>query len=288
MLGLAAGPHDRRTESGTQPDVTSASVPKYETSPVELSIVMPCLNEAKTLGQCIDRAHRVLIEHHVSGEIIVGDNGSRDGSRAIARMHGARVAHITRRGYGAAVMGAIRVARGQYILMGDADGSYDFGYAPRFIDALRAGCVLVMGSRFKGGIDQGAMPLLHRYLGNPILTGLGRILYAPYLTDFNCGLRAFHRVSILQLNLSSTGMELATEMIIKAILAGLPIREIPIPLHRDGRNRPSHLRPWRDGLRHLAVLLAYLPQRLTLRMPILSETGPGKPQAGGQRDSRIS
>lgn len=228
---------------------------------------MPCLDEARTLGPCVEQAHRVLAEHHISGEVIVGDNGSRDGSRAIARAHGARVVRIARRGYGAAVMGATRAARGRYVLMGDADGSYDFGQAPGFLAALRAGTVLVMGSRLEGGIEQGAMPFLHRYLGNPVLTGLGRLLYATNLTDFNCGLRAFERASILDLGLSSTGMELATEMIIKAVLEGLPIQEIPVSLRRDGRDRPPHLRPWRDGLRHLGMLLAYAPRGLSLSRP---------------------
>lgn len=230
----------------------------------ELSIVMPCLNEAETLATCIHKARGFLGSNNISGEIIVADNGSTDGSQSIALAHGARVVDVPTRGYGAALMGGIKAARGQYVIMGDADDSYDFTALAVFVAKLREGYDLVMGNRFRGGIKPGAMPPLHRYLGNPVLTGIGRLFFGSPAGDFHCGLRGFNKNAIEQLDLRTTGMEFASEMIVKATLHGLRITEVPTTLSPDGRGRPPHLRSWRDGWRHLRFLLLYSPRWLFL------------------------
>lgn len=233
-------------------------------SALELSIVMPCLNEAETLANCIGKAQRFLRDNHIAGEIVIADNLSTDGSQAIAERMGARVVLVPDKGYGSALMGGIQAARGKYIIMGDADGSYDFVSLNGFVEKLRAGHDLVMGNRFTGGIQPGAMPALHRLLGNPILTGLGRLFFHCPCTDFHCGLRGFNKEAILKLNLQTTGMEFASEMVVKATLHELRITEVPTTLARDGRSRPSHLRSWRDGWRHLRFLLLFSPRWLFL------------------------
>jgi glycosyltransferase involved in cell wall biosynthesis len=232
--------------------------------PIEFSIVMPCLNEAETLATCIQKAQRSLAANNVSGEIIIADNGSDDGSQEIAAGLGARVVNIKARGYGNALMGGIAAARGQYVIMGDADDSYDFASLGPFIDKLREGYDLVMGNRFLGGIKAGAMPPLHRYLGNPVLTTLGRLFFRSPVGDFHCGLRGFSKTAVINLNLQTTGMEFASEMVVKATLNSMRIAEVPTTLSPDGRTRAPHLRSWRDGWRHLRFLLLYSPRWLFL------------------------
>lgn len=232
--------------------------------PLELSIVMPCLNEAATVAACVAAARSFVIRSGLSAEILVADNGSTDGSRDLARAAGARVVAVSERGYGAALMGGIRAARGRYIVMGDADLSYDFAALDEFVQALRAGAALVMGNRFRGGVDPGAMPLLHRYLGNPVLSWIGRLFFKARIGDFHCGLRGFRRDAILGLTLESSGMEFASEMVVKATLAGLEVTEVPTRLRPDQRGRPAHLRTWRDGWRHLRFLLLMSPRWLFL------------------------
>jgi hypothetical protein len=232
--------------------------------PLELSIVMPCLNEAETLAACIGKALASLERHGIAGEVIVADNGSTDGSAEIAARMGARVVAVAERGYGAALQGGIAAARGRFVLMGDADQSYDFGDVWPFVEKLRQGYDLVMGNRFQGGIRPGAMPPLHRYLGNPILTGIGRLFFGSPCGDFHCGLRAFRKEAIERLELQTTGMEFASEMVVKATLLGQRIGEVPTTLSPDGRTRPPHLRSWRDGWRHLRFLLLYSPRWLFL------------------------
>jgi glycosyltransferase involved in cell wall biosynthesis len=229
---------------------------------IELSIVMPCLNEAETLAICIQKAKRFLAENNVSGEVIIADNGSTDGSQQIANALGARIVHVPRRGYGAALIGGIEEAHGTYVAMADADDSYDFLGLMPFVEKLRAGADLVMGNRFQGGIAPGAMPPLHKYLGNPVLSFVGRLFYNAPIGDFHCGLRAFSREAILKLNLSTTGMEFASEMVVKATLQKLHIEEVPTTLVPDGRSRAPHLRSWRDGWRHLKFLLTFAPKWL--------------------------
>jgi glycosyltransferase involved in cell wall biosynthesis len=229
---------------------------------LELSIVLPCLNEAETLGAVVDRARRFLAAYNIAGEIIVADNGSTDGSIEIAKDSGARVVPVADRGYGAALMGGIRAARGEFVAMGDADESYDFMGLMPFLERLRAGSDLVMGNRFLGGIGRGAMPPLHRYLGNPVLSFAGRLFFNAPIGDFHCGLRAFRRDSILGLDLCASGMEFASEMVVRAQLRGLRIEEVPTTLSKDGRSRPPHLRSWRDGWRHLKFLLTFSPRWL--------------------------
>jgi glycosyltransferase involved in cell wall biosynthesis len=229
---------------------------------IELSIVMPCLNEAATLPSCIAKARSFLGRHAVAGEIIVADNGSSDGSQAIARANGARVVDVAERGYGAALLGGIRASRGAYVIMGDSDDSYDFAALGGFLERLRAGDDLVMGNRFTGGIKPGAMPALHRYLGNPVLSTLGRAFFGSPCRDFHCGLRGFRREAILGLDLQAPGMEFASEMVVKATIRGLKVSEVPTTLSPDGRGRPSHLRSWRDGWRHLRFLLLFSPRWL--------------------------
>jgi hypothetical protein len=225
---------------------------------------MPCLNEAETIGRCVAEARAAFTRAGLAGEVVVADNGSTDGSRALAEEAGARVVAVRERGYGAALAGGFAVARGVYVVMGDADLSYDFAVVPDFVAALDAGADLVMGSRFRGRIDDGAMPPLHRWLGNPVLSGLGRLFFRARVSDFHCGLRAFRREALERLDLKTTGMEYASEMVVKAALFGLAIAEIPVTLRRDGRSRPPHLRTWRDGWRHLRFLLLYSPRWLFL------------------------
>ena len=231
---------------------------------LELSIVMPCLNEAETLEICIQKCQKFIKENNLSAEVIIADNGSTDGSQEIATRNGARVVPVPVRGYGAALIGGIEAAKGKFVAMGDADDSYDFGSLMPFIEKLRNGAELCMGNRFKGGIEPGAMPPLHKYLGNPVLSFLGRIFYNLPIGDFHCGLRAFNRQSILGLNLNTTGMEFASEMVVKAGLNHLRMEEAPTTLKKDGRSRPPHLRSWRDGWRHLKFLLTFAPKWLFL------------------------
>ena len=226
---------------------------------IELSILMPCLNEAETLGVCIEKARGYLEASGIKGEIIVADNGSTDGSQAIAQVLGAVVVPVAQRGYGAALGAGIAAARGRFVIMGDSDDSYDFSQLDGFVSRLRGGADLVMGNRFKGGIAKGAMPALHRYLGNPVLSTIGRVLYRTPVGDFHCGLRGFSRAAVLKLGLTSPGMEFASEMVMKASLAGLNIAEVPTTLSPDGRSRTPHLRSWRDGWRHLKLLLTFAP-----------------------------
>ena len=242
--------------------IATSNVVPLGTPEIELSIVMPCLNESETLAVCIDKANQFFAASGVAGEVVIADNGSTDGSQAIARAHGARVVDVPRRGYGAALAAGIEAARGRFVAMGDSDDSYDFLGLMPFVTKLRDGADLVMGNRFQGGIAKGAMPPLHRYLGNPVLSGLGRLLYNTPIGDFHCGLRAFRRDAVLGLRLKTSGMEFASEMVVKAQLAGLAIDEVPTTLSPDGRTRPPHLRSWRDGWRHLKFLLTYAPKWL--------------------------
>jgi hypothetical protein len=230
---------------------------------IELSIVMPCLDEAETIGACIEKAISWVRAHGVDAEIIVADNGSVDGSREIARERGARVVPVSDKGYGSALMGGITAARGRFVIMGDADDTYDFSELSGFLDELREGCDLVMGNRFAGGIEPGAMPRLHR-LGNPALTGIGRLFFRSPVGDFQCGLRGFNREAILGLDLRTTGMEFASEMVVKATLNGLRIAEVPTTLSRSARFHEPHLRTWRDGWRYLRFLFLYSPRWLFL------------------------
>jgi hypothetical protein len=229
---------------------------------VELTILMPCLNEAETVATCVEKAVRFLAEHRVHGEVLVADNGSTDGSRDLAAAAGARIVEVAERGYGAALIAGIEAARGRYVIMGDADDSYDFLALAPFVAALRAGGELVMGNRFAGGIAPGAMPVLHRYLGNPVLSWLGRLFFRSRVGDFHCGLRGFHRDRVRKLGLTSLGMEFASELVVKASLSGLRITQVPTTLSPAGRSRPPHLRTWRDGWRHLRFLLLYSPRWL--------------------------
>jgi glycosyltransferase involved in cell wall biosynthesis len=231
---------------------------------VELTIVMPCLNEAETLETCIRKAQSFLDSSGISGEIVIGDNGSTDGSIEIARRCGARVINIPIRGYGAALYGAVSSAKGKYCVMGDSDDSYDFSDLDAFVKELRAGADLVMGNRFLGGIEPGAMPWKNRYIGNPVLSGIGRLLFRSPTKDFHCGLRAFSRDAFLRMDLRTTGMEFASEMVIKATLMRMKLLEVPTTLSRDGRSRPPHLRPYRDGWRHLRFMLLFSPNWLFL------------------------
>jgi glycosyltransferase involved in cell wall biosynthesis len=231
---------------------------------IELSIVMPCLNERETIAACIAMARSFIERTGVAAEIVVADNGSTDGSIALAEENGARVVPVTERGYGAALMGGIAAARGRYVVMGDADLSYDFSRLDAFVAALREGHDLVMGNRFRGGIAPGAMPALHRYLGNPVLSLIGRVFFRVPIGDFHCGLRGFDRRRILDLGLFTRGMEFASEMVVASALAGYSIAEVPTTLAPDGRSRPPHLRTWRDGWRHLRFLLMFSPRWLFL------------------------
>ena len=244
---------------------------KYETpdaghaeSNPEITILMPCLNESETLERCIRKARAFLETNHVRGEIVVSDNGSTDGSQDIARACGARVVDVPLRGYGAALIYGSRAARGTYIIMGDSDDSYDFSDLLAFVQDLRSGKDLVMGNRFRGGIKPGAMPRLNRWLGTPVLSALGRLFFGSPIGDFNCGLRGFSTAAFKKMDLRTTGMEFASEMIVKATLLKLKISEVPTTLSPDGRSRPPHLRRWRDGWRHLRFMLLYSPRWLFL------------------------
>ena len=231
---------------------------------ITLSILMPCLNEATTLGRCILKAQAYLARQNFLGEIIVADNGSTDGSIEIAKSLGAHVVNVPQRGYGNALQAGIKAAHGSFVIMGDSDDSYDFGSLEAFVEKLRAGYDLVLGNRFKGGIKGGAMPPLHRYFGNPLLTAIGRLLFKSPVNDFYCGLRGFRREEILKLGLSSPGMEFALEMIVKSTINRLRIAEVPTTLHPDGRGRAPHLRSWRDGWRSLRFYLSLSPEGLFL------------------------
>jgi len=225
----------------------------------ELTILMPCLNEARTLPTCIGKARRFLDQSGIAGEVLIADNGSTDGSQSIARDAGARVVDVPVKGYGAALRAGIAAARGRFVVMGDSDDSYDFSDLGGFVAELRDGAALVMGNRFAGEIRPGAMPRLHRYLGNPVLSFVGRLFFRSPVRDFHCGLRGFARDTMLALDLRSEGMEFASEMVVKATLAGLRIDEVPTTLSPDGRDRAPHLRSWRDGWRHLRFLLIHAP-----------------------------
>ncbi|MEE2614314.1 MAG: glycosyltransferase family 2 protein [Verrucomicrobiota bacterium] len=230
--------------------------------PIEVSVVMPCLNEAETLQVCISKALCCLKENDVSGEVIVADNGSKDGSLKIAESAGARVVLVESKGYGNALMEGIGAARGRFVIMGDADDSYDFSSLMLFIEKLREGSDLVMGNRFRGGIAPGAMPPLHRYFGNPVLSGLGRLFFRCSVGDFHCGLRGLTYEAFQRMKLQTTGMEFASEMVVKAVMTGMEISEVPTTLSPDGRTRPPHLRSWRDGWRHLRFMLLFSPNWL--------------------------
>jgi len=236
---------------------------------VELSIVMPCLNEAATIETCIDKAQAALASEGIVGEIIVADNGSTDGSRDIARQAGARVVEVEHRGYGSALRAGIAASHGTYVIMGDSDDSYDFGEIGRFVEKLRAGHQLVMGTRLKGNILPGAMPWLHRWVGNPVLTWLANLFFGTRLSDYHCGLRGFDRQAINSLGLNTSGMEFASEMVAKAALNQLSMAEVPITYHPDGRARPPHLRTWHDGWRHLQFLLLLSPNWVFLYPALL-------------------
>jgi glycosyltransferase involved in cell wall biosynthesis len=246
-----------------QPDIRPGP-PRPGNRPLELTILMPCLNEARTLPACIASARRFLDTSSVDGEILVADNGSTDGSQALARSLGARVVDVAERGYGAALIAGIEAAAGRFVVMGDSDCSYDFEHLEPFVAALRGGAQLVVGNRFAGGILPGAMPPLHRYLGNPVLSFLGRAFFKVPVRDFHCGLRGFDRAAMRGLGLHCKGMEFASEMVVKAALGGLRIAEVPTTLAPDGRDRPPHLRSWRDGWRHLRFLLLFSPRWLFL------------------------
>ena len=241
---------------------------------IEVSVVMPCLNEAETLARCIRAAQAAIQERGLAAEIVVADNGSTDGSQLIARELGARVVDVPKRGYGSALLGGIAAARGAYVIMGDADASYDFGAIGTLVDKLEAGYDLVMGNRFAGGIRAGAMVWSHRWVGNPALTLISRVFFNTSVGDMHCGLRGFRKGAIDSLNLRATGMEFASEMVIKASLRRLRIAEVPVTLSPDGRSRPPHLRTWRDGWRHLRFMLLFSPRWLFL-YPGLAMFGAG-------------
>ena len=239
--------------------IPAVAQPSVANSGIEVSVVMPCLNEARTVGRCVAKAVRSLEELHVRGEVIVADNGSTDGSAMIASEQGARVIHVGRKGYGSALQGGFAAAQGQYIIMGDADDSYDFSRLGPFIEQLRAGNELVMGNRFRGGILPGAMPPLHRYFGNPLLSSLLKLFFRSPIGDCQCGLRGFRKDAYERLNLNTPGMEFASEMVVKSCLNRLKIAEVPVQLHPDGRDRPPHMRSFRDGWRNLRLMLLLCP-----------------------------
>lgn len=257
------------------PAAAAIAAPRAPLRPdeLELTILMPCLDEARTVGTCIAKAQRFLAEAGIRGEVLLADNGSGDGSPAIAERLGARVVHVPRRGYGAALIAGIDAARGRYVVMGDADDSYDFSALGAFVERLRQGAQLVMGNRFAGGIRPGAMPLLHRWLGNPVLSFLGRLFFKVKVRDFHCGLRGFDRRAMQSLQLRCEGMEFASEMVVKAALMRLTIAEVPTTLSPDGRDRAPHLRTWRDGWRHLRFLLLFCPRWLFLYPGIVVALG---------------
>jgi Glycosyl transferase family 2 len=255
-------PAARRPDIPRQPSLTSKYEPRDPGGDVELTILMPCLNEAETIAICVQKATSFLLLHDVDGEVLVADNGSTDGSVALAEAAGARVVNVVGRGYGSALMAGIKAARGRFVIMGDADDSYDLTALKPFLNRLRAGADLVMGNRFQGGIAPGAMPRLHRYLGNPVLSFIGRLFFHSKIGDFHCGLRGFNRAQVMRLGLQATGMEFASEIVVKATLARYQVEEVPTTLAPDGRSRPPHLRSWRDGWRHLRFLLLFSPRWL--------------------------
>jgi hypothetical protein len=240
------------------------SIDPFEPPELELTILMPCLNEAETVATCVRKALSFLQRTGTAGEVVVADNGSTDGSPELAREAGARVIQVGAKGYGSALIGGLRAAQGRFVIMGDADDSYDFSRLDAFLESLRTGQTMVIGHRFRGGIRPGAMPWLHRYLGNPVLSFLGRLFFSCRIGDFHCGLRGMDRVAALRLGLVAEGMEFASEMIVKAALARWRIAEVPTVLSPAGRSRPPHLRSWRDGWRHLRFLLMMSPRWLLL------------------------
>lgn len=246
----------------TRGGIDVAALREVIANPIELSIVMPCLDEAETVATCVGSALESLDRLGVVGEVVVADNGSSDGSQQLAERAGARVVSIEHKGYGHALRGGIEAARGKYIIMGDADDSYDFSRLDAFLDRLRAGYDLVMGDRFSGGVDPGAMPRLHRYVGNPVLSGIGRLFFSTQIHDFHCGLRGFRRDSAMELDLKTPGMEFASELVVKASLKDMKITEVPTTLRVAGRSRAPHLRSFRDGWRHLRFLLLHSPRWL--------------------------
>ncbi|MGN6556429.1 MAG: glycosyltransferase family 2 protein [Solirubrobacterales bacterium] len=256
------GGGSRTRQMTTRSEPTADPLESAAGDAVEVSIVMPCLNERESIGECIRMARAGLDAAGATGEIVVADNGSGDGSQEIARELGARVVDVARKGYGAALMGGFEAARGRFVVMGDADASYDFSSIGPFVERLRAGDDLVMGNRFRGGIEKEAMPFLNRYLGNPVLSFAGRLFFRSGIGDFHCGLRAFRRDVLPTLDLQSPGMEFASEMVVKATLYGLRISEVPTTLSPALRTRKPHLRPWRDGWRHLRFLLLFSPRWL--------------------------
>lgn len=251
-------------ESGASLNLEASQSNLLPGAGLELTILMPCLDEAETIGVCVNKAMDFLKRTGIQGEVLIGDNGSTDGSQQIARSLGAQIVHVPVRGYGAALLGGIAAARGRYVIMGDSDDSYDFSKLDAFVAELRKGKDLVMGNRFRGGIEPGAMPFLHRYLGNPILSFIGRLFFGIECRDFHCGIRGFNTERIRSLALHTTGMEFASEMIVRAALHGYQITEVPTTLKKDGRSRPPHLRTWRDGWRHLRFLLLFSPRWLFL------------------------
>lgn len=270
---------DRRTdlsELELQPTLTRSFDSEAPANAVEVTILLPCLNEAETIAICVQKATSFLLLNNVHGEVLVADNGSEDGSPALAEAAGARVIRVTERGYGRALMTGIEAALGRFVIMGDADDSYDLTGLMPFLNQLRAGADLVMGNRFRGGIAAGAMPPLHRYLGNPVLSFIGRLFFGSKIGDFHCGLRGFNRSRIMQVGLQATGMEFASEMVVKATLARYKVEEVPTTLSPDGRSRPPHLRSWHDGWRHLRFLLLFSPRWLFL-YPGLAMIGVGVP-----------
>ena len=238
--------------------------PWHRIDPVELTILMPCLNEVETIATCIHKARDFLHRTNIDGEVLVADNGSVDGSAELAFAAGARVVRIAHKGYGNALIGGISAAQGRFVIMADADDSYDFSQLGAFVESLRNGNMMVVGNRFRGGIRSGAMPLLHRYVGNPLLSFAGRLFFSSGIGDFHCGLRGVDRAAALQLGLQAPGMEFASEMIVKATLAGWRLAEVPTVLSRAGRSRAPHLRSWHDGWRHLSFLLMMSPRWLML------------------------
>lgn len=239
-----------------------AAIRKTLRDEIELSIVLPCLNEEKTVGNCVARAMSFLKTSKVKGEVIVADNGSTDKSIEVAEKNGARVVRVSEKGYGNALMGGFEAAKGKYIIMADADESYDLVNLMPFVEKLREGYDLVMGNRFKGGIKKGAMPWHHKYIGNPILSFIGQLFFKTPAKDFHCGLRGFTKEAIKRMNLQTTGMEFASEIVVKASILGMKVTEVPTTLSPDGRDRPPHLRSFRDGWRHLRFLLIFSPRWL--------------------------
>jgi glycosyltransferase involved in cell wall biosynthesis len=250
--------------SAPKPALGVATAVARTQAALELSVVLPCLNESETVGVCVRKARVALLANAIAGEVIVADNGSTDGSQDLARENGARVVSVVSKGYGNALREGIHAARGKYVLMADSDDSYDLNHMPRFLEKLRSGADIVMGNRFDGGIEPGAMPFLHRYLGNPVLSAIGRLFFGAQCGDFHCGMRAFRREAVEAMDLRSTGMEFASEMIVKASLLGMKVAEVPTTLSPDGRSRSPHLRTWQDGWRHLRFLLMYSPRWLFL------------------------